>query len=83
MAEAQETRTRRRIRGAVEKRGGHLLYMHYERPHGMILMEGPGGGWSVEAEHPCQPNPACPMYACGYTAEQVIKAINEWPLGEK
>jgi hypothetical protein len=75
-----ETATQRRIRKAVEAKGGTLLSARYEQPHGMVLMEGPEGGWLVEAQHPRQPNPAVPLDATGYTADQVIEFIDEvWP----
>jgi hypothetical protein len=76
----RETRTRRRIRKAAEAKGAEVIHMSFEPIGGMILMEGPSGGWSVEASHPRQPNSAVPLHACGYNADQVIEMIEEtWP----
>jgi len=77
-----ETRSRRRIREAVESKGGTVLAIRWE-PIRHEPNLGPVGGWTVEAEHPYQPNPSVPMEALGYNLAEVLEEIAGWPVGGK
>jgi hypothetical protein len=73
-----ESRARRQIRQAVEKKGGRLINLAWLPPRWEENL-GPVGGWSLEAEHPRQPNPSVPMHAQGHNLATVLEEIASWP----
>jgi len=74
-----ETRTRRRIRLAVESRGYKVLEMEWEPWGACGEKEGIGGGWTVLTDAPWWPNTNYGDEVMGLSVEEVLADI-DWQI---
>ena len=51
---ARETKQRRAIRLAIERRGGEVVEMDWQPVGQMVEMAGREGGWTIIARMPCR-----------------------------
>lgn len=79
---AAESRTRRRIRKAVETRGYSVLSMEYEAAYSAGEKMGMGGGWTVLTDAPLLPNTNSGDDFIGLNVEEVLADI-DWDGGRK
>lgn len=74
---ARETRARRRIREAVEARGGSVESMEWQPIGQMVEMQGREGGWTVFARMPRKDAPGKTFedHFTGYSVDDVLGLI--------
>lgn len=73
-----ESRTRRRIRKAVESRGYAIESIDYEAPYDAGEMCGYGGGWSIELDRPYVENTWPGNDLWGYSVDELLAHIDYW-----
>ena len=74
-----ETRTRRRIRRAVESRGYNVISMEWEPWYDAGEKSGIGGGWTVLTDAPWFPNTNYGDEVWGLSVDEVLADI-DWML---
>lgn len=74
-----ETRTRKRIRRAVESRGFRIQSIEWEPVYSGAEKEGLGGGWSVIVDPRYAANTYPGNDVCGLSVEEVLADI-DWSL---
>ena len=78
-AAVAETRTRKRIREAVESRGFHVDQLEWEPPYVGGEMSGWCGGWTLILDRPYVPNTIPGDELSGLSVEELLADI-DWAL---
>lgn len=73
-----ETRTRRRIRKAVESRGYSVKHLDYEAPYDAGEKMGLGGGWWLILDRPYVPNTFPGDDLGGLSVDELVAQIDVW-----